>query len=231
MENSPVEDPDTDQSQDSRVVADYATTNWGETQVALEETLQAYFKVLAVLVPPLFLAVGIGYHLDNSEQPPLSLLLPVSGGLSGFLVAVCLCIWDKVPEKESVARVLSCGILGSLIGLCFLGIDWTFEPAGSYTLLSAGLGFCASLPAIVSFGLAGGPSRPLNWAETKTLLIGLAFSLGCGLLSAFEDANLFLLPGFSGGVALVVLITGGRIDLPRLWGHIESTLIETRRGR
>lgn len=214
--------------QDSPPIEGYATTNWAETKDALMATVESYLQIFGISIPLALMAGFLGNQIDQSDKL-VDAVFPLLGGLSSLLAAVALCAWQGVPKESWVRRLFSSTLLGASVGICFYGICWSFQPELSYFMLCSLLGFLSAVPVFVGFGLAGGESRPPGTAEAKVLAFGLVCALGSGALSALEDAQSSTIPGYVSGFALFILLTGGRIDLARLWMRFEDHLIESRR--
>lgn len=156
--------------------------------------------------------VGVAWEAFDLDLPFLLEEL-VLGVLCSTICAVLLGMYRGMMSHQIFHRALPAALLGAFVGACLYGFWWSFDPPLGGLGVGLVAGFCAGLPVIVSFGLAGGESRPLGTTEFSNLLLSLVLGAVIGLGFASEVEEWSLLPGFIGAGGLLPTLLGGRISL------------------
>lgn len=164
--------------------------------------------------------LGLGW-----EHLPMELPFFLEELLLGIICATATAYvigkFQDMPHWRLFPRLWPAALFGAVVGTCLYAIWWSFDPAVGGLGIGMWAGFCAGLPVVVSFGLAGGESRPLGKLE----FTNFAVSLGVGALFALfivveDDPSLF--PGFVGVCGLLPTLAGNRVNLWEMMEHFSS---------
>jgi hypothetical protein len=198
----------------SSEIADVLPSHQGEV------SLVAGF--LAIALSMLFGGlIGFGFSMLEFELP-FFLEELILGTLCATATAFCLGKFKEMPEGLLFKRLYPAAAYGALVGCCLYGIWWTFDPSAGLVWVGVIVGFCSGLPIGVSFGLAGGESRPLGLLEFGNVIISLGLGLILGLFIAFDDGDFYYVPGLAGLLGLIPTMFGGRINLWEIIQHFED---------
>lgn len=170
-------------------------------------------KPLGAIAFSLIVGAGFGVALELlAQELTLELHAVLLSVLVASLTAVFLTYWADLPPGTGMARALPAALLGGLVGIYLAGVCFAFAPDLSPWTFGAIAGFFAGTPIMVSFGFAGGESRPLGLSELKNFGIDLIGAILLGGLLALET-GIELIPGMVGGLALAMMIFGGRVNM------------------
>lgn len=165
--------------------------------------------------------IGFGFSLVEGELPFFleELLL---GTACATTTAFCLGKFKDMPEGLLFKRLYPAAAYGALVGCCLYLIWWTFDPSAGLIWVGVIAGFCSGLPIAVSFGLAGGESRPLGMLEFGNVVVSLGLGFLIGVFFGFEDGDYYFIPGFAGLLGLIPTMFGGRINLWEMMQHFDN---------
>ena len=165
-------------------------------------------------------AIGFGFSMLEFELP-FFLEEVLLGTVCATATAFCLGKFKEMPEGLLMQRLLPAAAYGALVGCCLYAIWWTFDPSAGLIVVGAIAGFCSGLPIAVSFGLAGGESRPLGSLEFLNVVASIGLGVLLGFLLGLEFEDFYVVPGAAGILGLVPTMFGGRINLYEILQHFE----------
>ena len=186
----------------------------------VEVTKSLTMGLVAVLLST-FLGGGLGFALEYLElEIPFFFEELALGLICALAAAFNLGKFQEMPEGLLSKRLGPAALFGALVGVCLYAIWWTFDPSSGLLVVGMIAGFCAGLPIVVSFGLAGGESRPLGQLEFLNVGASMALGLAIGLFIGVESEDLYIMPGMAGIFGLIPTLLGGRINLYELFSEI-----------
>ena len=162
--------------------------------------------------------IGFGFSVLDFELP-FFLEEIALGVICAVGAAFCIGKFQDMPDGLLYTRLGPAGALGGVVGLCLFGIWWSFDPSAGFPVIGAIAGFCSSIPICVSFGLAGGESRPLGGPELMNVVVSLGVGFLIGLWFCFEVGETDYVPGAMGILGLIPTFFGARVNLVDI-GHM-----------
>ena len=170
------------------------------------------------------LGTGLGFGISLLEtELPFFLEEVIIGVLCAVAAAFCIGKFQEMPEGLLYARLGPAAGFGALVGMCLFAIWWSFDPSAGLPVIGGIAGLCAGIPVAVSFGLAGGESRPLGQLEFLNVLMSMGIGFGIGILCCLEYGDFYWVPGIAGILALAPTFLGGRINLNELLAMLPSS--------
>ena len=200
------------------------------THEAIAETSLSMMMLFVGVALSTILGASVGFALQFLEmEMPLFLEEIALGALCAVSTAYCLGKFQDMPEGLLAKRLGPAAAYGSLVGFCLFGIWWSFEPDAGLTVVGAIAGLCAGIPIVVSFGLAGGESRPIGQLEFFNVLASMGLGLAIGIFMTFgsyryghyrEGMSWLSVPGMASLLALAPTLFGGRITLAQMMEYM-----------
>jgi hypothetical protein len=164
--------------------------------------------------------IGFGFSVMEFGLP-FFLEEILLGTVCATATAFCLGKFQEMPEGLLFQRLYPAAAYGALVGFCLYAIWWTFDPSAGFVVIGVIAGFCSGLPIAVSFGLAGGESRPLGSLEFTNVVVSVALGALIGVFLGLEVEEFSVVPGAAGILGLVPTMFGGRINLYEIFEHFD----------
>lgn len=177
--------------------------------------------VLAIGIATVF-GGALGFTWDRIPMDlPFALEQITLGTICATGTAFLIGKFQDMPHWKLNKRLWPAAMFGAIVGLCLYAVWWSFDPAVGGLGIGLCAGFCAGLPVVISFGLAGGESRPMGKLEFLNLGVSLLMGVVVAFIFVLEDdpANF---PGVLGLCGLLPTLAGNRINLVEVVAYINS---------
>lgn len=195
-----------------------------ERKAAFEEASKSMVTAFLAVTLSTIAGGAMGYGLSVLEfELPFFLEEIGLGVICAVATAYCIGKFQDMPEGLLLARLGPAALYGASVGLCLFMVWYSFDPSAGFPVIGMIAGFCTGVPICVSFGLAGGESRPVGRIELMNFGVSMGVGVLMGLWVCMDDGDFYMLPGVMGALGLIPTIMGGRVNLAELMEYFPQS--------